>query len=154
MTQVLTVSLLFIGALFAPDKVPLDVLSVAVHQGDILLEAPPESINWTKLEEFGPMDNTTTVYWLRLTYHRQGYGTDDPMRQGVLLLSLFFDKVESFKSPEATQAISITGKMVDYQDRSIAKGFYKNAIPLHFDDGNTRYIKLTCYRSDALINRS
>ncbi len=154
MTQVLTVSLLFIGALFAPDKVPEDVLSIAVHQGDISSAALPESINWTRLEEFGPMDNTTNVYWLRLTFHGSEHGTDDPMRQGVLLLSLFFDKVASFKNPGAKQAISVTGKMVDYKDRSIAKGFYKNAIPLHFDDSNTCYIKLTCYRSETLINRS
>ena len=135
MKQVLTLSFLFISTLqIAQNNASLRILSIDIHKGDISLEDPPESVNWETLEDFGHMDNTTPVYWLRLTYHGPGDGMDDSMRQGVLLLSLFFDKVESFKSLKTNEAISVTGKMVEFQDRSIAKGFYKNALPLYFDD--------------------
>lgn len=155
MTQVLTVSFLFISTLLlAQHNASVSVLSIDIHKGDISLEDPPESVKWETLEEFGIMDNTTPVHWLRLTYQEPSHEMGDSMRQGVLLLSLFFDKVESFKSLKDNKPVSITGKMVEFQDRSIAKGFYKNALPLHFDDSAIRYIKLTCYRPNSLVSRS
>ncbi|MDO5976093.1 ATP-binding protein [Flavivirga jejuensis] len=129
----------------------LEVLSISIYEGDILPENPLKHIKWEPLEAFNTMNSEVLVYWLRLKYKESA---NQNMRHGVLLLSRFFDKVESYKTPHASSAISITGRLVDNQDKTLTRGIYKNSLPLSFDKENTLYIKLTNYPLVGSISRS
>ena len=151
MAKILTVLFFLISPWLAQGKAYTDVLSIYVYEGDILLEDSLNSLNWQPLEKFGSMDSNIPVYWLKLKYE----GSMDPsMRRGVLLLSNLFDRVEAYYSPYTDSVLSLTGKLVDYQDRTIARGVYKNALPLTFDNTETLYLKLISTRSESLLKRS
>ena len=151
MAKILAVLFFLISPLLTPGKAYTDVLSIYVHAGDILPEDSLKALNWQPLGEFGSMDSDIPVYWLKLKYKAPA---DPSMQQGVLLLSNLFDRVEAYYGPYADSVLSLTGTLVDYQDRTIARGMYKNALPLAFNSTETIYLKLTSTRSVSLLKRS
>ena len=151
MAKTLTILLISISPLLAQGKASIDILSIYVHEGDILMEDSLKSLDWQPLEKFGAMDKDIPVYWLKLRFKES---MDPSMRHGVLLLSNLFDRVEAYRSPHSDSLLALTGKLVDFQDRTIARGMYKNALPLAFDNTETLYLKLTSTRSASLLKRS
>ncbi|MBV6644036.1 MAG: response regulator [Cyclobacteriaceae bacterium] len=140
------IALLLISTIAAKGIAKTNEPLVYVHKGDIQ-QLGRSDVEWEGLEAFQGFDNSTSVYWIKLE-------RNESLKEGVLLLCHFFDKIESFESLHERRASATTGRYVDYIDRSISKGFYKNAIPLNFDLTDTFYVKLTCHRPESLSGRS
>ncbi|WP_109436631.1 ATP-binding protein [Aquimarina sp. AU119] len=151
MIRIIIILLFLITTSIAKGQASIEMLSISVHEGDISSKDTLEDLEWESLQGFDTMDSTIPVYWLKI---RHKESTNDSIKSGVLLLSNLFDHVESYNSPHSDSVIAITGKLVEYQERSIVRGINKNALPLNFNDTETLYIKLTCIRTEALLKRS
>lgn len=151
MIRTITILLFLIATTIAKGQTSIEMLSISIHEGDISPLDSLGNLKWKSLQGFDTMDSTIPVYWLKIRHKEY---TDDTMKSGVLLLSNLFDRVASYHSPHSDSVIAITGKLVDYQDKTIVRGINKNALPLHFNGPETLYIKLTCIRTEALFKRS
>ncbi len=91
------------------------------------------------------LDVAYPIYWIK---------TNASVLSGYqyLILSNYFDTVELYY-PSAEQGYSLTGRMVDINDRTFSKGFYRNILPLK-DSSETAYIRLVSNHAYSLFNRT
>ncbi len=150
MAKLLSVVIFLLSTLSLFGKDINQHISIEILKGDIPSEAQVKDLDWEPLELFEVFDNAFPVYWLKLEYG----GPEKVSPSGILLLSMQFDSVAVYANPFDKKAKSITGKLVDYHDKTFPKGYYENALPIAFENSNTVFVKLISIRSASILKRS
>jgi signal transduction histidine kinase/DNA-binding response OmpR family regulator len=98
-----------------------------------------------QFEDYADLSSTINFYWIKI---------DPSILKGAdyLLFSNFFDRIEAY-SGGSTQPFSITGRLVDFENRSYKRGFYRHVLKIE-KTKDPIYIKLISETGNSIYNRS
>jgi signal transduction histidine kinase/DNA-binding response OmpR family regulator len=139
--------ILFASATYAGERIGYNQFQIYADTSDLSFE------NLISLEkegkivfgEFNDLSPTVKVYWLQLSPTTIG-------NLDYLLFSNFFDRIEAY-SVKSAQPFSITGRLVDFEDRSYKRGFYRHVLTIE-QTKDPIYIKLISETGNSIYNRS
>ncbi len=96
-------------------------------------------------EEFNGLSPAVKIYWIKLS-------STTIANSEYLLFSNFFDRIEAY-STQSPKSFSITGRLVDYDERTYKRGFYRHVLVIEQTKGPI-YIKLISETGNSIHNRS